>query len=247
MSRCVVVAIDGPAGAGKSTIARAIARRLGYIYIDTGAMYRAVAVWALRNGIAPEDSHKLDELARHARIEFTAGATTVLLNGEDVSEAIREPAISDAASKVSALPGVRRAMEEAQRDMAAGSSVVMEGRDIGTVVFPDARVKVFLDADPSVRARRRVEELRRKGVPVDESAAAREMAERDQRDSTRADAPLMQAPDAAYVDTTGLSIDEVVEEVLKITRTRTTNGKQHRNDHEAAQSGRHRRTTKDRG
>ena len=226
MSRCVVVAIDGPAGAGKSTLARAIARRLGYIYIDTGAMYRAVALWALRNGIAPDDSHKLDELARHARIEFAAGATTVLLNGEDVSEAIREPAISDAASKASALPGVRRAMVDAQREMAAGSSVVMEGRDIGTVVFPGATVKIFLDADPDVRAGRRAEELRGRGMDVGVETIAREMADRDRRDRTRTEAPLVQAPDAIYVDTTGLTIEEVEEAVLKLIRSRVSNGKE---------------------
>jgi len=225
MFKRVVVAIDGPAGAGKSTVARRVAQTLGFIYIDTGAMYRAVALWAQRAGVPADDMHRLGQLAQEADIGFRAGASTVLLNGEDVSEAIRAPEMSSMASKVSAVPAVRRALVEKQRAMAAESSVVMEGRDIGTVVFPDARVKIFLDADPAVRARRRVEELRRKGVPVDESAAAREMAERDERDSTRADAPLMQAPDAAYLDTTGLSIDEVVEEILKITRSRTTNGK----------------------
>lgn len=225
MSRCVVVAIDGPAGAGKSTIARAVAQRLGYIYIDTGAMYRAVALWALRNGIAPDDPHKLDELARHARIEFAAGASTVLLNGEDVSQAVREPAVSDAASKVSALPGVRRAMVDAQREMAAGASVVMEGRDIGTVVFPDATIKIFLDANPEVRAGRRVKELRSKGIDVGAETVAQEMADRDRRDRTRTEAPLVQAPDAIYVDTTGQSIEEVEEAVLKIIRGRVSNGK----------------------
>ena len=225
MARCVVVAIDGPAGAGKSTIARAVARRLGYVYIDTGAMYRAVALWALRNGIAPDDSHKLDELARHAKIEFTAGASTVVLNGEDVTAAIREPEVSGAASKASALPGVRRAMVDAQREMATGSSVVMEGRDIGTVVFPDAAVKIFLDANPDVRATRRVEELRGKGMEVGAETVAQEMADRDRRDRTRTEAPLVQAPDAIYVDTTGLTIEEVEEAVLKVIRGRVSNGK----------------------
>lgn len=225
MSRCVVVAIDGPAGAGKSTIARAVAGRLGYVYIDSGAMYRAVALWALRNGIAPDDSHKLDELARHARIEFAAGALTVLLNGEDVSLAIREPEVSDAASKVSALPGVRRAMVDAQREMAAGTSVVMEGRDIGTVVFPDATIKIFLDANPEVRAERRAEELRGKGMDVGAQSVAQEMADRDRRDRTRTESPLVQAPDAIYVDTTGLSIKDVEEAVLRIIRGRVSNGK----------------------
>jgi cytidylate kinase len=225
MSRCVVVAIDGPAGAGKSTIARAVAGRLGYVYIDSGAMYRAVALWALRNGIAPDDSHKLDEVARHARIEFAAGASTVLLNGEDVSLAIREPEVSDAASKVSALPGVRRAMVDAQREMAAGTSVVMEGRDIGTVVFPDATIKIFLDANPEVRAERRAEELRGKGMDVGAQSVAQEMADRDRRDRTRTESPLVQAPDAIYVDTTGLSIKDVEEAVLRIIRGRVSNGK----------------------
>jgi cytidylate kinase len=226
MSRRVIVAIDGPAGAGKSTIARAVAARLSYVYIDTGAMYRAVALWALRAGIPLDDSHKLDELARHARIEFAAGASTVLLNGEDVTAAIREAGVSEAASKVSALPGVRRAMVEEQRRMAADASAVMEGRDIGTVVFPDADVKIFLDASPNERASRRVEELRGKGLDTGVETVAQEMAERDQRDRTRAEAPLVQAPDAILVDTTGLTIEEVEEAVLRIVRSRVSNGKE---------------------
>ncbi len=225
MARRVVVAIDGPAGAGKSTIARAIAARLGYVYIDSGAMYRAVALWAQRAAISPDDVHKLDELARHAHIEFSAG-DAVSLNGEDVTDAIRERSVSDSASKISALPGVRRALVAAQRRMAADASVVMEGRDIGTVVFPDAAVKIFLDAAPEVRAERRAEELREKGVEVAGAAVAREIAERDQRDRNRAEAPLVQAPDAVYVDTSGLSIKEVEESVLKIIRSRVSNGKE---------------------
>src|SRR5258708_30674862 len=138
----LIVAIDGPAGAGKSTIARAIAQRLGFTYIDTGAMYRAVALWALRVGVDLDDLHRLEQLAKEARIEFAAGETTVFLNGEDVTAAIREPRVSDAASKVSSAPGVRRAMREEQRRIGASQSVVMEGRDIGTVVFPDAQVKI---------------------------------------------------------------------------------------------------------
>lgn len=226
MSRRVVVAIDGPAGAGKSTIARAIAARLGYIYIDTGAMYRALALWAIRAGIALDDPHKLDELARHAHIEFAAASDTVLLNGEDVSAAIRERPVSEAASKVSTYTGVRRAMVEEQRRMAAGASVVMEGRDIGTVVFPDADVKIFLDASPIVRAGRRTGELREKGIDAMEESVAQEMAERDLRDRTRTEAPLVQAPDAVFVDTSGLTIDEVEEAVLKIVRSRVSNGKE---------------------
>ena len=226
MSRRVVIAIDGPSGAGKSTIAKAVASRLGYIYIDTGAMYRAVGLWAMRAGIALDDMHKLEELARHSEIEFAAGAATVLLNGEDVTGAIRDRAVSDAASKVSAIPGVRRAMVDAQRRMAEGASVVMEGRDIGTVVFPDADVKIFLDAEADARATRRLEELRQKGQDLAAEAITREMAERDRRDSTRADSPLVQAPDAVYLDSTGLSIEEVQEAVLRIVRSRVSNGKE---------------------
>jgi len=222
MPQRVVVAIDGPAGAGKSTVARRVSAALGYVYIDTGAMYRAVALWAARAGVAEDDMHRLEQLALQAEIAFRAGASTVLLNGEDETEAIRAPEMSSMASKVSAVPAVRRALVEKQRAMAAETSVVMEGRDIGTVVFPDARVKIFLDADKTVRAGRRVKELRAKGQPVDEAAAARDMAERDQRDSTRAEAPLIQAPDAVYLDTTRISQADAASSLAtaKLDRTR---------------------------
>ncbi len=226
MSRRVIVAIDGPAGAGKSTIARAVAARLGYIYIDTGAMYRAVALWAIETRIALDDSHKLDELARHAQIEFAAGSSRILLNGADVTEAIRSAEVSEAASKVAALPGVRRAMVDEQRRMASDASVVMEGRDIGTVVFPEADVKIFLDAEPDVRAGRRTGELRDKGQSAELDSIARELSERDRRDRNRAEAPLMQAPDAVMVDSSGLTIEEVEETVLRIIRARVSNGKE---------------------
>ena len=226
MSKRVVVAIDGPAGAGKSTIARRIADRMGFVYIDTGAMYRAVALWAARAGIEPSDHHKLEQLAIAAEIRFTPGTSRVLLNGEDVTEAIRTPEISQAASKVSALPEVRRALVEKQRAMAESASVVMEGRDIGTVVFPAAEVKVFLDADGNVRAERRLKEMREKGQWADPSEVHRELQERDARDRGRAAAPLMQAPDAAYLDTTRLSIDEVEQAILELVRERTSNGKE---------------------
>ncbi len=216
----IIIAIDGPAGAGKSTIARSLAEKLGFTYIDTGAMYRAVALWAMRAGIDLDDLHRLEQLAREARIEFEDGA--VRLNGEDVTAAIRDPQVSEAASKVSIAPGVRRAMREEQRRIASDHSVVMEGRDIGTVVFPEAQVKIYLDADPAVRAGRRAMET---GESKD--VVAQEMAERDQRDRSRREAPLTQAPDAEYLDSSGLSPDQVEQAILKIVRKRTSNGKGH--------------------
>ena len=211
-----MIAIDGPAGAGKSTIARAIARRLGFTYIDTGAMYRAVALWALRASIDLEDTHRLDQLARAAHIELTGDS--VLLNGEDVTVAIRAREVAEAASKVSMAPGVRRAMRHEQRRIGRSQSVVMEGRDIGTVVFPEAQVKIYLDADPGVRALRRATET---GAAV--GHVAREIAERDRRDRSRAEAPLMQAPDADYIDSSGMQPEQVEEAILKLIRRRYSN------------------------
>jgi cytidylate kinase len=216
----LIVAIDGPAGAGKSTIARSLAGRLGIAYVDSGAMYRAVALWALEADIDLDDPFRLEQLAKQARIEFTTPGNNVLLNGEDVTSRIREPRVSDAASKVAAVPGVRRAMRDEQRRIGSGQSLVMEGRDIGTVVFPDARVKIYLDAHPEARAQRRAEES---GGTVEE--IARDILERDTRDRTRAEAPLTQAPDAEYVDSTGLTPQQVEEAILKIVRDRTSNGK----------------------
>ena len=218
-----MVAIDGPAGAGKSTIAKRIAARLGFTYIDTGAMYRAVALWALRRDIAWDDMHRMEQLALAAEIELAPGR--IWLNGEEVSEAIRTPEVSNGASKVAVIPGVRRAMVAKQREIGERASVVMEGRDIGTVVFPDAAVKVFLDAAPEARVERRLKEGQARGDALTPAQLAAQMKERDQRDSTRADAPLAQAPDAVYLDTTPLSIDEVEEAILRIVRSRVTNGK----------------------
>jgi cytidylate kinase len=219
----VVVAIDGPAGAGKSTIARRVAARLGFTYIDSGAMYRAVALWALRRKIDAGDMHRMEQLAIAAEIELSPGR--IRLNGEDVTDAIRTPEVSAGASKVAVIPGVRRALVAKQRAMGERSSVVMEGRDIGTVVFPDADVKIYLDADPRERVRRRLQDVRAAGEEIPENTLAAQMQERDQRDSTRADGPLAQAPDAAYLDSSSLTVEEVEEAILKIVRSRVTNGK----------------------
>ena len=218
--RLVVIAIDGPAAAGKSTIARRLADRLGFTYIDTGAMYRAVALWAQRQSVDSADMHRMEQLALAATIELEPGNSRVLLNGEEVSGAIRAPDIAAAASVAAAIPGVRRALVEKQRAMSELSSVVMEGRDIGSVVFPDADIKIFLDADPEERIRRRLAET--EGAP---EAIAEQTRQRDERDRNRAESPLVQAPDAIYIDSTGLSPDEVEETILKLIRTKLSNGK----------------------
>ena len=221
----VVVAIDGPAGAGKSTIAKRLAGRLGFTYIDTGAMYRAVALWAVRQGVDFDDHHRMEQLALASEIELAPGG--IQLNNEDVTAAIRTPEVTNGASRIAVIPGVRRAMVAKQREIGQKVSVVMEGRDIGTVVFPDADIKVFLDATLEERVRRRLLESRAKGVEVSSIALTAQMKERDERDSTRADAPLAQAPDAVYLDSTGLSEDQVAEAILKMVRARVTNGREY--------------------
>ena len=217
--RGLVIAIDGPSGAGKSTAGRILADRLGYVFLDTGAMYRALALQALRRGVALDDGPVLAELARASPIDLAPGGG-VRLDGEDVTAAIRTREVSAAASRVSVHPAVRREMVARQREMGSGGGVVMDGRDIGTAVFPDADVKFYVDADPAQRARRRHEELAAAGVPSDLRAIEEETRQRDRADSTRSDSPLTRAPDAVHVDTTGLAPEAVVDRMLAVVEGR---------------------------
>jgi len=212
------IAIDGPSGSGKSTIGKRVAQRLGFVYIDSGAMYRAVARQALAARIPLTDEERVVALARRLTIEFVPGekGQHLLVDGVDVTDAIRTPEVAQGASRVSAIPGVRRALVRRQKEMGAAGGVVMDGRDIGTVVFPDAEVKIFLDAALPERARRRYLEDRQRGEPADLEATEKDVAERDRRDTTRADSPLRQAEDAVRVDTTGLDIEAVTRRVLDI-------------------------------
>jgi cytidylate kinase len=216
----IVVALDGPAGAGKSTIARRLAARLGFIYIDTGAMYRAVALWAVRQQKSIEDHAALERLAVDAEIGLESNPPRVWLNGEEITGLIRTPEIAQGASKASAIAGVRRALVDKQRELAKTASVVMEGRDIGTVVFPNAQVKIFLDAAPEERARRRLEDPAAASAGLTFEAVLRDINERDQRDRNRAESPLRQADDAIYLDSTKLTIEEVEERILALVRER---------------------------
>lgn len=217
--RPIVVAVDGPAGAGKSTASRALARRLGYAYVDSGAMYRAVGVLAAERGVALDDDAALARLVADLRFELRDGGAGLAVDGRDVSTAIRRADAGELASRVSTRPVVRERLVAVQRALGAGGGVVMEGRDIGTVVFPDAPVKLYLTADPHERAGRRAAELRARGEVVDEAALAADLAARDQRDSARAHAPLRAASDARVLDTTGLSLDEVVGQMEALVRT----------------------------
>lgn len=214
-----VIAIDGPAGAGKSTVARALARRLGFFLLDTGAIYRTLALAAARQGVAFSDGAALGRLADRLPVRFDE-AGRVFLGDEDVSAAIRTPEMSQGASTVSAHPPVRQALLGLQRQLAARGRCVVEGRDIGTVVLPWAPLKIFLTASPEVRARRRYEELTARGAKVDLAATLAEMQQRDDRDSNRAAAPLKQADDAVLLDTSALSLEEVIDRMEALARAR---------------------------
>ncbi len=214
------VAIDGPAGAGKSSIARAAAKELGFIYVDTGALYRAVGVYGLRNGIDNKNAEAVAGMLPHISVElkFRDGVQHVYLNGEDVSEEIRTPPASMAASDVSAVPAVRQFLFDLQRDIAAKNDCIMDGRDIGTVVLPDAQVKIFLTASPEARAMRRYKELQEKGAKDTYEEVLADLLQRDYNDSHRAVAPLKPAEDSITVDNSGLSLEDSIEQVLSVIR-----------------------------
>ena len=216
----LVVAIDGPSGAGKSTAGRALAAQLGYTYIDTGAMYRALALKASRAGVSLDSEEALAALVRASSIQLTDGGRRVLLDTYDVTGDIRSREISLASSLVSVHPGVRTEMVARQREMGKDGGVVLDGRDIGTAVFPDAEIKVFLVADPAERARRRLAERGAAGDGVSVGAEARELVRRDERDASREVAPLARASDAVLLDTTALGFDEQVRAILDLVRER---------------------------
>ena len=213
-----IIAIDGPAGAGKSTIAKALARRLGYLYINTGAMYRAVAWKALAEGIALDDAERLGILASTSQVDLTGTVDDmrVLIDGRDVTAEVVAPDVSQAASIVSTVSAVRRAMVARQQEMGRAGGVVMEGRDIGTKVFPEAEVKIYLDASSAARSARRFREDAARGQTLSREQTQAEIEARDQRDTTRADSPLVRADDAMLLDSSDLTIDEAVDRALEL-------------------------------
>jgi cytidylate kinase len=218
----LTIAIDGPSGAGKSTVAKSLAKELSYTYIDTGAMYRSVALRVQERGIPPEDESAVNQLASSLQITFvTEGEKAyVLCDGEDVTEAIRTPEISHLASMISRQKGLREVLVRMQRELGKGGGVILEGRDIGTVVFPDAEVKFYLDAKSEERTRRRYDEMVEKGVAVDFKETQEELMRRDQRDMHRTYSPLRKAVDAIFIDSTHCSAREVVEEMVRIIKER---------------------------
>lgn len=211
-----MVAIDGPAGSGKSTVAKLTAKKLGYRYLDTGAMYRTATLISMQSGISPENEEELvrEAEAREMYFEYANGVSRVVLDGRDVSEDIRLPDLTRLIGPVCELPGIRRIMGGIQRKMGENGGVVLEGRDISTVIFPDAEVKIYLDAVPEVRTRRRMQELNGKGVTANFDDVLKDMIARDQRDITREVAPLKKAKDAVVIDTSEMNIDEVVAKVI---------------------------------
>jgi cytidylate kinase len=224
--RKLIIAIDGPVGSGKSTLARRVAALMGYVYIDTGAMYRAVALKALRRGVPFDAADQLTSLAGDTRIDLRAedGGQRVFLDGEDVTSAIRTPEVSQAASKVAVVEGVRRVLVAEQRRAGAQGGVVMEGRDIGSVVFPDAELKIFLTASPETRADRRWREHQQKGDAIDLPRTLDEIHERDKRDSGRSSSPLVRAKDAVVVDSTAMDPEEVARLVVMLAKNQTAEG-----------------------
>ncbi|MCR5675686.1 MAG: (d)CMP kinase [Lachnospiraceae bacterium] len=212
------IAIDGPAGAGKSTIAKRTAKALGFIYVDTGAMYRAMALFMLREGVDIRDTDAVADAAKRAEITIRheGGEQVVILNGENVSGSIRTEEVSQAASTVSVVGQVRERLVALQQELARTADVVMDGRDIGTVVLPDAKLKIFMTASSAVRAHRRFLELKERGEEADEEQIRRDIEERDERDRNREISPLRQADDAVYLDTSALTIDEVTERILAL-------------------------------